>query len=648
VIVLILLMTLVFGTVRFLPTEVPEPDNPIDLKDDAVVQYDVPSVIRTAANHKNSFGRYGDADDQFHLPEGAETASVVSYQEDFDFSRGTEWKTSGCAAGQGLWEQTSTLPVKVSGQVTPPAYWYGKKPALDFKPDLPPKAGPCPALDPPCYRCLPGGYYQPQYATGDLCAFGGGQHCGNLTSPRINLYNVPPPIVLEFKNGLEIMPNPPPPGPVIIQARVEIAVNGGEFFNLKSFMTNVNCTAEKIDLSDYANSIIQLRWFMIVIGTSSYATNAYGWVVDDVKVIGGFDSSVDDNPNPDQRLYVADTRNHRITVWKYKTDSDEVTQFANKNFGQYGDGDGQFNRPEDVTVGPDGRVYVADTGNHRVQVFDKDGTYVGEIGWYGDADGQFNSPSGLAVSGWVLKAGTNPLVGPARVADYFYLYVADTLNHRLQRFKISAPSKAGGGFGFETTPFDFTHDGNMGSYGDADGQFHLPEGIAADPIDTPAFLPPEMFQLPIVPEQWVGHVYVADQFNHRIQYFKLTGDFTDKWGTYGDGDMQFNRPQDVAVGIRLEDPIKNKSKRFVDVYIADMGNHQVKQYDDAGAHQDTIGSYGDPDGKFNSPNGLAVDRMIQQINLSQDYPQSVGVDGDLFVIDSLNHRGQRFERTEPP
>ena len=65
---------------------------------------------------------------------------------------------------------------------------------------------------------------------------------------------------------------------------------------------------------------------------------------------------MDDNPNPDQRLYVADTRNQRITVWKYKTDSDEVTQFANKNFGQYGDGDGQFNRPEDVTVGPDGRV----------------------------------------------------------------------------------------------------------------------------------------------------------------------------------------------------------------------------------------------------------------------------------------------------
>jgi len=562
-------------------------------------------------------------DSPFRLPEGAATASVVSYQE--DFLQGTEWKTSGCAAGQGLWQKTSVLPMGVTASA--PAYWYGKQPALDFKPDQPPAVGPCPGLDPPCYRCLPGGYYQPQYSTGDLCAYGGGQHCGNLTSPRINLYNVPPPIVLEFKNCLDIQPQPTPPGPVIIQARVEIAVNGGEFFTLKSFTTNVNCTAETIDLSDYANSIIQLRWFMVVIGTSSYATNAYGWVVDDVKVIGGFDSSTD-TPNPDQRLYVADTGNHRIQVFEYEAGG---TSFAYKGqFGGCGDGEGQFCLPEDVVVGPNGLIYVADTGNHRIQVFDKDGAHEGQFGSYGSGQGQFNSPSGVTVSGWVLKAGGEP----GRVADFFYLHVADTLNHRVQWFKVSKTSTTGVG----------TFAGETGFYGGGNGQFSLPEGIAADPIDTPAFLAPEMFQLPIVPEQWEGHVYVADANNHRVQYFELIGAFAGKWGTYGDGDNNFNTPQDVDVGIRLEAPIKNESNRSVDVYVADTGNHQVKRFNEAGTWMDTFGQYGDLAGQFNSPAGLAVDRLPQQLSLS-DYPQSVGVEGNAFTVDTGNHRIHYFDRT---
>lgn len=562
---------------------------------------------------------------ELRFPEGAATASVVSYHEDFDSSRGEEWKTSGCAIGQGLWQRATVLP---TGAITPPpAYWYGNQPALDFTPDLPPDQGPCPGLDPPCYRCLAEGYWQPQYATGDLCAFTGGPHGGNLTSPRINLHNVPPPIVLEFKNCLEMESTPSYLGVVVIYARVEIAVNGGEFFTLKSFTTNVSCAAERIDLSDYANSIIQLRWFMAVIGTSSYATNAYGWVVDDVRVIGGLDSSTT-NPNPDQRLYVADTGNHRISVWRYKTDSTIVTHF--KTFGQCGYDAGQFCSPEDVVVGPNGSAYVADTGNHRIQVFDKDGAYQGQFGSYGVGNDQFNAPSGLAVSGWVLR--DNGGGEPDRVADYFYLYVADTLNHRVKRFRIG-----------KNQPTLFTHDGDMGSYGNGDGQFNLPEGIGVDPIDTPAFLAPETYQLPIVPEQWEGHVYVADQSNHRVQYFDLTGAFAGKWGTYGSDNTQLDTPQDVAVGVRLEDPINNVGERVVDVYVADTGNHQVKRYDDVGTYQHTVGGFGDAGGEFESPNGIAVDRRLQQVSVA-DYPDSVGVDGDAFTVDTGNQRIQSFNR----
>jgi hypothetical protein len=228
----------------------------------------------------------------------------------------------------------------------------------------------------------------------------------------------------------------------------------------------------------------------------------------------------------------------------------------------------------------------------------------------------------------VLKAGGEP----ARVADYFSLYVTDTLNHRVQRFKIN-----------KNQPTTFTHDGNVGSYGSGDSNFDLPEGIAVDPIDTPGSLVPELFQLPIVPEQWEGHFYVADQNNHRVQYFDLAGGFAGKWGSYGSSNTQFDTPQDVAVGVRLEDPIKNEGERFVDVYVADTGNHQVKRYNDVGTHQDTVGGFGDSGGEFNSPNGVVVDRRLQQLSVA-DYPDSVGIDGDAFVVDTGNHRIQSFDR----
>ncbi|MFB5601209.1 MAG: hypothetical protein ACE5SW_13395, partial [Nitrososphaeraceae archaeon] len=35
--------------------------------------------------------------------------------------------------------------------------------------------------------------------------------------------------------------------------------------------------------------------------------------------------------------------------------------------------DGSFNRPEDIAIDPLGRVFVSDTGNSRIQVFDKVG-----------------------------------------------------------------------------------------------------------------------------------------------------------------------------------------------------------------------------------------------------------------------------------
>ena len=49
---------------------------------------------------------------------------------------------------------------------------------------------------------------------------------------------------------------------------------------------------------------------------------------------------------------------------------DKDGKFISK-FGSKGKQDGQFSRPEDLAIDPQGKVFVADTGNSRIQVFDK-------------------------------------------------------------------------------------------------------------------------------------------------------------------------------------------------------------------------------------------------------------------------------------
>ena len=118
-------------------------------------------------------------------------------------------------------------------------------------------------------------------------------------------------------------------------------------------------------------------------------------------------------PNGD--IYVADTWNHRIqkfdaagrflTKWGYLVDAR----------GQRDAEPGGFWGPRAVAIGPDGNVYVTDTGNKRIQVFDPNGRFVRAIGGDGTAPGQFREPVGLAFD----SAGN--------------LYVADTWNQRVQK-----------------------------------------------------------------------------------------------------------------------------------------------------------------------------------------------------------------------
>lgn len=158
------------------------------------------------------------------------------------------------------------------------------------------------------------------------------------------------------------------------------------------------------------------------------------------------------------RIYTVDIKDHMIKI--YSLHNYELL----KTIGGRGIGEkGVFNFPTNITLDKDGNLYVVDTGNFRIQVFNKEGKYLREFGRIGDTPGSFARPKGIA-----LDSEGN-------------IYVVDSL--------------------FQNTQV-FDHNERLllfwGSGGKGPGYFGLPAGIAVDSNDM---------------------VYVVDQLGD-IQFFQ--------------------------------------------------------------------------------------------------------------------------------
>jgi outer membrane protein assembly factor BamB len=113
----------------------------------------------------------------------------------------------------------------------------------------------------------------------------------------------------------------------------------------------------------------------------------------------GIDTPLAIDPGPDGLLYVFDVK-PQVTV------IDPRDGRVVRRWGRQGAGKGEFDvrRPDDnpgnggISVGPDGRVYVADGSNHRVQGFEPDGTFLFQFGSFGSGDGQFQAIVGIQVA----------------------------------------------------------------------------------------------------------------------------------------------------------------------------------------------------------------------------------------------------------
>ena len=179
----------------------------------------------------------------------------------------------------------------------------------------------------------------------------------------------------------------------------------------------------------------------------------------------------------------------------------------------------------------------------------------------------------------------------------------------------------------------------FGKYGEGDGQFIWPAGLALDSEEN---------------------VYVTDEWLNRVSIFDKDGVFLRLWGTSGGGDGEFNRPSGMVI-----DPND-------DLYIVDSLNHRVQKLNKEGRYLAQWGSYGSAEGEFNSPWGITIDGQgyvyvadhkndrVQKFTPQGDFvaqfgssqkgkgqlnrPTGVAVDsdGDVYVCDWANNRVQAY------
>ncbi len=200
------------------------------------------------------------------------------------------------------------------------------------------------------------------------------------------------------------------------------------------------------------------------------------------------------------RLFVADTHYSRIIVFSLRGE-----QLA--AFGSYGQGPGQFIYPTDAAVAPDGRIYVAEYGEHdRISVFDSSFRFLFSWGDHGAEPGRFRRPMGLALDAKGC------------------VYVADAVNHRIQKFSpegrlLAAWGKPGRRLGEMTYPYDVAVAGDalfVCEYGGCRVQKFTLDGRPLGVFGRPGRGPNEFnspWSLDVAAD---GRLYVADCLNHRL------------------------------------------------------------------------------------------------------------------------------------
>ncbi len=287
----------------------------------------------------------------------------------------------------------------------------------------------------------------------------------------------------------------------------------------------------------------------------------------------------------EEDVWVADTGNGRIE--KFSPTGAFIAAYGSKGKEKE---KGQMERPTGIAISKS-YVYVADSGNNRIDVFSRsNGKYSREIAMPA-------SPAGVAV-GKVDINGT----------EEEYLFVAIPSKNYVRYGSVINPSKT------------------LGSAGSGNGQFEEPIGVALSNTGQ---------------EKGKGNkLYVTDKGNHRVQIFEPEGvnfRLYNVFGSEGMGKGQFTTPESIALEPNNIYELNEESHGYYEelentIFTSDAGDSRVQQL--------TLGGTGLETWAFGSgAQGLAV--------VQGEYPYKSKGAGDLYVVSSAVTGTPRITKLVP-
>jgi DNA-binding beta-propeller fold protein YncE len=249
-----------------------------------------------------------------------------------------------------------------------------------------------------------------------------------------------------------------------------------------------------------------------------------------------------------KRVYVSDTKNNRIQVF------DQSGKSVLK-FGKAGTEKGQFQFPYGIAGDKDENIYVADLYNGNISIFNTKGEF---IKYFPDPEKVIQSPGGLRIYGEKL-------------------YVTDIKVNKLFVFNLEGKKLM-----------------EIGGAGQDAGQFIAPNAVAVDKDKQ---------------------IYVTDSGNNRVEVFDKAGKFIKiiNGSKDGKGAPIFVNPRGVAVDSEGT------------VYVVSNMSHNIYAYGSDGKEERVLGGMGTDNGQLYLPNGLFIDE--------QD---------TIYVTDTINQRVSVF------